>query len=132
MIDFDDLTAEDLDCLGLRCSTPGSREFDEWFRDLNAKADAEIAAEHARLNRLLQAAEAKRRAAEERRQRREAIALVTEAQKIGIGIKRYTIDGVTLEFGQPAAEAPPEPSSVEPSRRALFKARLIPKQKVVL
>lgn len=58
-----------------------------------------------------------------------AIATVKAALKAGLSVKRATIGGVEMEFGQPEAK---EAAPAEEPSRSLFKARLAPKMKVVL
>jgi hypothetical protein len=57
---------------------------------------------------------------------RAALAIAKEAKKLGLPVKGATVESVALDFGEPDAAKEAAPS------RSLFKARLVPKQKVVL
>jgi hypothetical protein len=58
-----------------------------------------------------------------------AIATVKAALKAGLSVKRATIAGVEMEFGQQEAAKEPAPAPEEPPRVALFKTRLVSKQR---
>jgi hypothetical protein len=97
MIDFDSEAA----ALAL-----GGRIVDDsepW--EIRARHDAliRVARENERIKR-------RERAAEARRQRREALSLIAEAERAGRPVKRLAIDGAVLEFGKPTvapeAQAP--------------------------
>lgn len=59
------------------------------------------------------------------------IALVKRMQANGLTVKRATISGVPVEFGQLEAAGEAAPAE-EPPRTSLFKARTHPTMKVVL
>jgi hypothetical protein len=125
MSGFDNLTAEDLDCLGLRRVVSGFEDWD-WQDWPEAAADDD---------RLLKAFAA-RSAPPRRRVRRPSLEstvrqVLKAAQAAGVLIA-VTIEGDTVT-ATPARGNVGEPaSSPESPSRSLFKIRTVPKQKVIL
>jgi hypothetical protein len=132
MSEFDNLTAEDLDCLGLRRVVRG-------FEDRDWRNWPEAAAAD---DRLLNAFAA-RSAPRQRRVRRPSLEstvrqVLKAAQAAGVSIA-VTIEGDTVTASPtrgiaPATREDRTPGEQPPDAppRSLFKARAIPKQKVVL
>lgn len=95
MSDLDNLTAQDLACLGLH------RADDQWSfeaieREIDPDADDRALMAFAASSAALQRRERRERQARE-------IAVVKAVQKAGLPVRRAVIDGVDLEFGEPEA-----------------------------
>jgi hypothetical protein len=132
MSEFDNLTAEDLDCLGLRRVVRGFENWD-WRNWPEAAADDD---------RLLHAFAA-RSVPRQRRVRRPSLEstvrqVLKAAQAAGVSIAA-TIEGDTVTASPTRGIAPatredrtPGEQSHDAPPRSLFKARAVPKQKVVL
>lgn len=128
-IELDGLDTEDLSCLGLHRVSDDHRDWRNW-------------PEAAAADRLLHAFAASS-APRQRRIRRPSLESVVKqllkaGQAAGVPIA-VTIEGATVTATPTGGIAPPnrgdrtlgEPLD-EPPRRSLFKARTVPKQKVVL
>jgi len=90
----EDLTAEDLACLGLHRTVEGFEDWDWTCWPEAVAQQREADAKYARAMAAISRRERKEQLARE-------IAVIKAMQKAGLPVRRATIEGVDLEFGQP-------------------------------